>query len=109
MKLNKEEEKRFVDAKNKVKRIKNFYLHLALYSIVVALLLYNLYIIQGPYTDVITGLNISIMVLWTVIISIHAWSVFRGRLLFKKSWEDKKIEKILKEKEKENVETTFWE
>ena len=109
MKLDKDEEKRFVNAKNKVQRIKNFYLHLVLYIIVIALLLYNFYIIEGPYTSVITGLNISIMVFWTVFISIHAWSVFKGKLLFKKSWEDKKIEKFLKEKEKENVETTFWE
>ena len=107
MELNKNEDKRYEDAKNKVKRIKMFYLHMAFYIIVIALLLYNLYIVQGPYTSVITGLNISIMVLWTLFICVHAWSVFKGRLLFKKSWEDRKTEEYLKDKE--DVETTFWE
>ncbi|SDS67459.1 2TM domain-containing protein [Formosa sp. Hel1_31_208] len=108
MKLNKDEEKRFLKAKHKVQRIKIFYLHVVLYVIVVALISYNFYILEeGPYTDNITGINVSTLVLWTVFICIHGWTVFKGRLLFKKSWEDKKIEKILKEKE--NVETTFWE
>ncbi|MEH6535783.1 MAG: 2TM domain-containing protein [Psychroserpens sp.] len=107
MKLNKDEDIRFVNAKNKVKRIKSFYLHLALYIIVTALLLYNFYIIKGPYTDVITGLNITIMVFWTIIIIIHALSAFKGRLFFKKSWEDRKTEEFIKDKEEE--ETTLWE
>lgn len=107
MEINKDEEKRFVSARHKVKRIKNFYLHIALYLIVIALLLYNFYIIEGPYTDVITGLNISIMVFWTIFITIHGLSVFKGRLLFKKSWEDRKTEEFLKEKGED--ETTLWE
>jgi uncharacterized membrane protein (DUF485 family) len=107
MKLNKDQDNRFINAKNKVQKIKIFYLHLVLYFIVVALISYNFYIIEGPYTSIITGLNVSVLVLWTVFISIHAWSVFKGRLFFTKRWEDRKTEEFLKEKEK--VETTFWE
>jgi len=106
MEFNKDEEKRFVNAKRKVDRIKIFYLHLVLYIIVVALISYNFYILEeGPFKNNITALNISVLVFWTIFISIHGWTVFKGKLLFKKRWEDKKIEKILKEKE----ETTFWE
>jgi amino acid transporter len=107
MELNKDDEKRFEIAKKKVKRIKNFYFHLALYITVLVLVLYNFFIIKGPYTNLVTGLNISIMVFWTFFISIHALTVFKREFLFKKTWEDKKIEKFIKEKE--NVETTFWE
>lgn len=108
MTLNKDDKERFAKAKDKVRKIKIFYLHLALYIIVVALISYNFYILEeGPYTDNITALNVSTLVFWTAFIGIHAWSVFKGRFLFKKSWEDKKIKKILKEKGKE--ETTFWE
>nr|WP_321233328.1 2TM domain-containing protein [uncultured Psychroserpens sp.] len=108
MKLNKDEEKQLASVKHQVRRIKIFYLHLALYIIVVGLISLNFYVMEeGPYTSNITGLNISTLVLWTVFISIHAWIVFKGRFLFKKSWEDKKAEKFLKEEE--SVETTFWE
>lgn len=106
MKLNEEERKRYIEAKKKVRRIQIFYLHLVLYIIVVALILFNLYIIEGPYTNVITGLNISTIVFWTIFIFIHGWSVFKGKLFFSKRWEDKKIEQILKDKNKEE---TFWE
>ncbi|WP_460219664.1 2TM domain-containing protein [Psychroserpens sp. MEBiC05023] len=108
MKLS-QDEKRHLKAKDRVHKIKIFYIHLVFYVIVVALISYNFYIIEeGPYTNNITALNVSVLVLWTLFIIIHGWSVFKGRFLFKKSWEDKKIEKLLHEEE-EVVETTFWE
>lgn len=108
MKLDKADKKRYITAKEKVQKLKIFYLHLILYIIVVALISYNFYImVEGPYTNNITALNISVLVLWTLVICIHAWIVFKGKPLFKKDWEHKKIEKILKEDEK--VENNFWE
>lgn len=107
MELNKDEKERFLKAKDKVRKIKIFYLHLVLYVIVVALISYNFYILEGPYKDNITAVNMSTLVFWTVFIVIHGMGVFKGRFLFKKSWEDKKIEEILNKKNKE--ETTFWE
>jgi len=106
MKLSKEEEL-LINAKKKVQKLKIFYLHLMLYIIVVALLIYNLYIVSGPYANNITALNITVLVLWTAFICIHAWRIFKGKSLFVKRWEDKKTEEILSEKEE--VETTFWE
>ncbi|WP_033961424.1 2TM domain-containing protein [Psychroserpens jangbogonensis] len=108
MKLNIEDEKKLIKAKKKVQKIKIFYLHVALYIIVVALISYNFYILEeGPYKSNITALNISTLVFWTLFIGVHAWSVFKGKLFFNKSWEDKKIDKIIKEEEKEQ--TTYWE
>ena len=107
MELNKDEEKRLANAKKKVKRIKGFYFHIALYLIVIVLLLYNFYIMEGPYTNEITGLNIAIMVFWTIFIILQGITVFKGRLFFNKRWEDRKTEEYLKEKEEE--ETTLWE
>ena len=107
MKSNDDEKKHLINAENKVRRLKIFYLHLALYIVVVALISLNFYVMEeGPYTGNITALNSIVLVLWTLFISIHAWSVFRRRSLFKKSWEDKKTEEFLKEKEEE---TTIWE
>ncbi|RKE97939.1 2TM domain-containing protein [Ichthyenterobacterium magnum] len=110
MTLSKEDKKHYENAKHQVKRIKMFYLHLILYAIVVALLSYNLYILEegGPYTNNITALNITVLVLWTALISIHAWSVFKRKSLFNKNWEDRKAKEFLKDKEEE-VKTTFWE
>lgn len=108
MTINKDKEQQYLKAKDQVHRIRIFYLHLVLYIIVVALISYNFYILEeGPYTNNIIALNVSVLVLWTAFIGIHGWRVFKGRFLFKKSWEDKKIETLLKEEK--SVETTFWE
>ncbi|WP_299103523.1 2TM domain-containing protein [uncultured Winogradskyella sp.] len=102
-----QEEEYYRKAKDKVKRVKSFYLHLGLYIVVVLLLLYNLYIVSGPYKNNIISLDLSIIVIWTVIIVMHGLNVFKRKQIFKKSWEDKKIEGFLKEDKEE--ETTFWE
>jgi uncharacterized membrane protein len=99
-----EEEELFIKAEKKVRSIRNFYLHLILYIIGVLLISYNFYIIEGPYTSIITGLNITILVFWTLIICIHGWNVFKAKFLFKKSWEDKKIEEYLDENQQQRWE-----
>jgi uncharacterized membrane protein len=97
-----------IEAKKRAKRNMIFYLHLVGYIVVVALLLYNLYIVAGPYKNNIISLNLSILVAWTIFIIIHGLNIFKGKQIYKKNWEDKKIEKFLKE-ENEEVEMTFWE
>ncbi|EDP71854.1 hypothetical protein FBALC1_12172 [Flavobacteriales bacterium ALC-1] len=101
MKSNIDESQLLENAKKKVGRVKFFYIHLICYIIGISLMIYNLYIVVDEYADVITGLNISIIVLWTVVIIIQAWSVFKGQLLFKKDWEDKKVKEYLGEKQQE--------
>ncbi len=108
MKINKDDKQLFINAEKKVKRIKMFYLHLVFYIIGVSLVSYNFYIIEeGEYTNSINAINTSSLVLWTVFIILHAWVVFKGGLIFKKSWEDKKMEKFMDE-DKES-ETKMWE
>lgn len=97
----------FLSAKKRVRKIKKFYWHLLIYVISVILILYNFKIMNGPYVDAITGLNISILVFWTIIIIIHAWSVFKGKPLFNKHWEEKKMQEYLEDDNE--VETNLWE
>lgn len=108
MKPNQDEEQRLIRAKNKVKQVQIFYLHLLLYFVVVGLLVWNFFILEeGPYKSNIITLNLSVLVGWTVAILLHAVIVFKGKKLFNKRWEDKKINEFLKDKTKE--ESTIWE
>ncbi len=104
--MNNQEEYRLVQAKKSVRRLKLFYIHLAGYIVVVALLSYNLYIVQGEYKNNIISLNLSVLVAWTVFICIHGWRVFKERKVFNKGWKDKKIQAFLN---KEDIETKMWE
>lgn len=103
-----DENQRLINAKKNVRRIKLFYIHLAGYMVMTALILYNFYIIEeGPYKNNIISLNLSIIVVWSVFIVIQGLVVFKGKHIFKKSWEDRKTEDFLKAKEEEKA--TFWE
>ncbi|MBL87770.1 MAG: hypothetical protein CMO82_14095 [Winogradskyella sp.] len=101
------EEQKLLNAKKRLRRLKLFYIHLAGYLIVVALLVYNLYIVEGVYKNDIFSLNLSVLVLWTMAIIIHAWKVFKEKTVFRKSWEDKKIASYLERDETEK--TKMWE
>ncbi|MDO6758668.1 2TM domain-containing protein [Tamlana sp. 2_MG-2023] len=95
----------YIEAKKKVKDLKIFYIHFVGYLIVVLLLCYNLYIMSGPHKPFFQWFDISILVGWTIFISYHAWNVFKGRLFFKKRWEDEKLRKFM---DAEN-QTSRWE
>lgn len=99
----------YIRAKEKLRHVKVFYVHLVGYLIVVTLCLYNLYIIEeGEYKDFIVWLLLTTIVSWTIFILIHAWSVYRWRVFFRKSWEERKVQEFLEEEKEEN-ETTIWE
>jgi hypothetical protein len=102
------EQESLIRAKKKVKQIQIFYLHLVGYLVVVSLILYNFYIKDGgPHKKAVTWVNTSTLVGWTIFIIIHWWRAFKGRFLFKKEWEDRKIEEYLNKITEE--ETTMWE
>lgn len=108
MEQNNNQKQRLEQAKKRVRIVKLFYIHFAGYLVFAALLIYNLYIVEEHYRKVITVLNLSILFIWTIFIIIHGLRAFRGRLLFKKDWEQKKMEDFLKDEDKEE-EITFWE
>jgi hypothetical protein len=107
MKPEQDKKELYIKAKDKVRNIKVFYYHLVGYFIVVALLLYNIYILDetNPYANFFTWFNSIVMVAWTIFIAIHGWNVFKGRLWFKKDWEDKKIQEFMEEES----DKTLWE
>tara|TARA_R110002050_G_scaffold53118_2_gene120785 strand:- start:10912 stop:11223 length:312 start_codon:yes stop_codon:yes gene_type:complete len=99
METSNEKNKSYLKAKEKVKNIQIFYIHLVGYIIVVMLLLYNLYIVAGVYKTFFIWFNISVMVAWTIFILVHGWCVFKGRRLFNKSWEERKMKAFIEKEE----------
>lgn len=106
MEVNKKE--RYTKAKEKVRHIKIFYYHLVGYFVVVALLLYNIYILDenNSYSDFFLWFNSIMILAWTVFIILHGMWALKGKTFFSKKWEDKKAKEFLNQEEKE---TTLWE
>jgi hypothetical protein len=108
METDHEKKQHYLRAKKKVRNIQLFYIHLAAYLLVVTFILINLYTIESEELKrTVTGVNVSSLILWAVFIALHGRRVFKGKILFKKSWEERKIHEILEENEEE--ETTLWE
>ncbi|WP_187388190.1 2TM domain-containing protein [Seonamhaeicola marinus] len=109
MESDKNYSKKYLKAKEKVRRVKWFYFHLVGYIIVVVLLLYNIYILgeNNPYANFFLWFNSLMILFWTIFIILHGRWALRNKTFFSKKWESKKAEEFL-EKEN-NTETTMWE
>ncbi|WP_248722338.1 2TM domain-containing protein [Seonamhaeicola sp. ML3] len=107
----KEDINKYSKAKERVKHVKMFYLHLVGYFIVVVLLLYNVYILgeNNPYKDFFLWFNSIIIIAWTVFIILHGRWVFKGKTFFSKSWEDKKAREFLEKQKDKDDNTKIWE
>ena len=99
----------YVRAKERVRHVKVFYIHLVGYLLFTAFILYNMYIMDSnnEYKETVEWINLTSLTFWTIFIFMHGWKVFKGRILFKRSWEDKKIKEFM-DNEKKN-QTKLWE
>ncbi len=100
MEASNEKNESYIKAKEKVKSIQIFYIHLVGYIIVIMLLSYNIYIAVGAYRTFFVWFDISVMIAWTIFIIIHGWTVFKGKRIFNKNWEERKIKEYLEKEER---------
>ena len=98
--------RKYVHAKERVKALKIFYLHLVLFLIGIPLILSLILLIDDSENRSFwIWLILTTIVTWCIGMAIHAWSVLGRNILFKKSWEDRKLKEYLEEEE----EVTLWE
>ena len=101
---NRELDKSYLRAKNRVEKLKKYYGHLISYLLVNILLSsYKIFkdILRGDTFEeaIFDGDNFSLWFWWGIGIAFHTYSTFSENLLFmNKSWEDKKIKEYMNEK-----------
>ncbi|WP_442266190.1 2TM domain-containing protein [Tenacibaculum sp. ZS6-P6] len=86
------EEQRYLKAKKKVKEIKGFYVHLALYLLNTPIIVYT----NLTFSPQFHWFWFSVLG-WGVAIGIHAFLAFSDNL-FSKEWEERKIKEIMNKK-----------
>lgn len=94
--LNKDEIK-FLEARKRMKEIKGFYIHLAVYLFVNLIVLIQFLMKIAPNSDLKTGFNFYTGFLWGLVIIIHAISIFLPSIT---NWERKKTEELMKQEQK---------
>jgi len=96
------EDLKFIKAKNKVEKLKRFYIHLIVYTIVNTVItivkimnnINNGETFNEAFFDFST---IIIWLTWGIAIALHAFSVYGIPLILGEDWEERKIEKLMKQ------------
>jgi len=95
------EEFYYIEAQKQVSKLKWFYVHLAGYFVVVACVIWNFIIIEDTkYANTILVINYSTIVVWGFFVVLNALKVFKGRSIFNKKWEEKKLQEFIGENHK---------
>ncbi len=90
-------ENKYLLAKKEVKKIKGFYIHLAVYLIVNTVFITNNTIDAG--WEGFLGTVMSIGLFWGIGVFFHWYGTFGKNLVFGKKWEKRKIDELI-EKDK---------
>ena len=84
---------KYLEAKKRVKRIKGFYVHLAIYVVVnVGLIISNTAFDNEELTSVDTYLT---AIFWGIGLLAHGLSVFLPNFILGKNWEEQKIRELM--------------
>ena len=98
------EEQKYIRAKKRVKSIKGFYVHFAVYLIVNLFLILAQALSGGGWEVFWDFQSYWTAIFWGIGLVFHAFGVFGMDFLLGKSWEDRKIKEIMdRDKQK------FWE
>ncbi|MBB6371307.1 2TM domain-containing protein [Chryseobacterium shigense] len=90
---------RYQQAKRKVERLSGFYRHLFIYIAVNAVIVLYNYKHLEPGESYFQFKNFFTATFWGIGLAAHAIVVFIANIGFVKNWEEKKIRKLMKEKD----------
>jgi hypothetical protein len=82
-------------AQQKVKKLKNFYVHLIVYTLVNSFIFFSKYAKLEAHENFFTFDNFSTAFFWGIGIVAHAFSVFVPHFAFGKDWEDRKVNEYM--------------
>ncbi|MES2747810.1 MAG: 2TM domain-containing protein [Bacteroidota bacterium] len=91
-------------AQQKVKKLKGFYVHLIVYSLVNAFLLFSKYANLDADERFFSFSTFSTVFFWGIGLVAHGFSVFVPHFAFGKEWEDKKMKQFMEKEKKEKWE-----
>lgn len=89
-------------AKERVARLKGFYIHATIYTIINTVILWNIFSNNGYNGEGFWQLgNFTTLFFWGIGLFFHAVKVFNLNPFFNKDWEKRQIQKYMEEDKKE--------
>jgi hypothetical protein len=91
---------KYEQARERVKKLKGFYIHLVIFVVINSFILINAYIATMYNEDSFWQLRTFFtLIFWGIGLAFHAFGVFGTRLVFSKEWEERKLKEFM---DKEN-------
>ena len=88
-------------AEKKVQKLKRFYIHVVIYSIVVGIYVLN-NVFNVPIHFMPVGiLNWFVITIWSIIIAIDAVQILATTVIVGKKWEERQIKKMMEKSKNE--------
>ena len=87
-------------AEKKVQKLKRFYIHVVIYSIVVGIYVLN-NVFNVPIHFMPVGLNWFVITIWSIIIGIDAVQILATTVIVGKKWEERQIKKMMEKSKNE--------
>ena len=87
----------------RVKKLRDFYIHLFVYAIGVAVYLLKTYYGLPFNIPVLEYLNCFVMAVWTFIIVTQCISLFLSEIILGKKWEERKLKKLMQTKSEKQI------
>ena len=101
---NEQDRLRYLRARNRVKELRGFYVHLLVYIAVNILIVFVNIQEMKPGESYFQAKNFFTFTLWGIVILIHAGSVYLPNFILGKDWEDKKIKNLMEKYQSDNFE-----
>lgn len=89
------DQEKYNRARKRVQEIKSFYIHLAVYIIINAFILINIYIHTLDGGEFWQVGHFFTLFFWGIGLAFHAISAFKYNPLFGKRWEERQIRKLM--------------
>lgn len=86
---------KYLEAKKKVKRIKGFYTHAAIFVLVNSIIAFINYQALKPGQSYFVWYNFLSLFFWGIGLFAHGMGVFMPSFIFGKDWEEKKIRELM--------------
>lgn len=100
---NREQKELYELAQKRVKKIKDFYIHLFIYAIGIIFYILKTYFGVSFNFFPLRHINFFVMAFWTFIIVVQAFGLFFTEVFFGKKWEDKNIKRIIEKESKKQT------
>ncbi|PCH75646.1 MAG: hypothetical protein COB98_08600 [Flavobacteriaceae bacterium] len=98
------EEEQYIRAKKKVKEIKGFYIHFAVYLAVNGFIFISHFMSEGNFSFIWEWESYGTWFFWGIGLFFHGFGVFGMDFLLGKQWEENKIKEIMNRDK-----TEYWE